>query len=50
VAKLDGDKRLVMLIDPSRLLGAREAGMRGRRGRAAGAGDDGTPARLARAA
>ncbi len=25
VAKLDGDKRLVMLIDPSQLLGAREA-------------------------
>jgi purine-binding chemotaxis protein CheW len=53
VAKLDGDKRLVMLIDPSRLLVAREAaamaGMAGVDG-TAGSADDGAPGHWARAA
>ena len=48
VAKLDGDKRLVMLIDPSQLLGARERSAM--EGFASGAADDDRDLPLARAA
>lgn len=48
VAKLDGDRRLVMLIDPSQLLGAREVSAMARMGGVDAAGTESLP--LARAA
>jgi len=48
VAKLDGDKRLVMLIDPSQLLGARERSAM--EGFAGGVDEDARDLPLARAA
>jgi purine-binding chemotaxis protein CheW len=51
IAKLDGDRRMVMLIDPANLLGQGEAAeVRGMAGDAAGAADAPGHAPLARAA